>query len=856
MKRSSGDGFVRPLSAFPALLPYQIYLCAFITGNFSSVSPVPTLCVLSLFLFLDLRLHTLPRALFFLFCSALGVLNGLLPSVPSPNPADIALGKPAIISTDKQTLPQWYLNAPNEKRRVCGEIIEVQYLPDNRLRILLRNPAPEKAPQDSLPGLLSWTWANPETEPLPGQQAAVTGIIRPVFGFRNTGMPNYAETQQRKGVFFSIFSQKNIGSPCFSGSPNTEALRLHQLKKLAEGNLPSNRGGAIIAALLFGNRSLLSQKDLDLFRDAGLAHSLALSGQHLSIAGLAAWLILFVVTLVLPRLFLFCDKKTLLLCLSIPPAFCYWQLGGHPPSLTRAFFMLVLWSLWTVAAKRHCLRMTGSDILLTALFFMVLFDASCLFQPGLQLSFTAVTGMLGFHPFIQRILASLSYETKMRYAQKILLIVISLACYSASAQLATLPLVLLHFGCFTPWGWLNLIWLPILALFVLPLSFFGLLCLVPIWGEWTLTPVLKTIAALSFAAAATPAEWLCNMLQFLQAQGMASIWGIRPHWTSICGFYAVLLYLLAPAKHAFPSYQRLLSVGLALLLSGSALRLMHTCDERTLLRILDVGQGQSVLLEYPRHDLQDSTPLTGSEAAYKHIGKNRGRILIDGGGLHSIHTDIGRDVLRPILTHHGRLDLEGLILSHPDMDHLGGFLFLAQFADIRHVFLPPIYPDDETPLYRQWQHILKERHIPQTVLYWPNTIRLNDDIFLETLAPDDFIEGNNGLILRLVRSDGHGLVLFPGDADSGFLRHLVRSGLDLEADILILPHHGSRGSLLGILYELTNPNLAIASAGPLNRYRFPSEQVRRELEKQGIPLRITGYEGEICIPLAVKRIEQ
>ena len=65
--------------------------------------------------------------------------------------------------------------------------------------------------------------------------------------------------------------------------------------------------------------------------------------------------------------------------------------------------------------------------------------------------------------------------------------------------------------------------------------------------------------------------------------------------------------------------------------------------------------------------------------------------------------------------------------------------------------------------------------------------------------------------------------------------------------MLVLPHHGSSGSLVPALYDAVSPRLAIASAGAYNPYRLPSRKVRDALEQRAIPLRITGDEGEIAV---------
>ena len=131
---------------------------------------------------------------------------------------------------------------------------------------------------------------------------------------------------------------------------------------------------------------------------------------------------------------------------------------------------------------------------------------------------------------------------------------------------------------------------------------------------------------------------------------------------------------------------------------------------------------------------------------------------------------------------------------------------------------------------------------------------LADGLALEVLAPAPGVtpSGNDGLVFRLVLN-GYGLALLPGDAEAPYLRALLRSGADLSADVLVLPHHGSAGSLVPALYDAVSPKLAIASAGAYNPYRLPSRKVRDALEWRDIPLHITGNEGEIAVHWDLKK---
>ena len=115
-------------------------------------------------------------------------------------------------------------------------------------------------------------------------------------------------------------------------------------------------------------------------------------------------------------------------------------------------------------------------------------------------------------------------------------------------------------------------------------------------------------------------------------------------------------------------------------------------------------------------------------------------------------------------------------------------------------------------------------------------------------APGAYVwEGNSAsLILRLVWK-GHGLALFPGDADGAALRHLLASGQDVQADVLLAPHHGSDSSFLPEFLTAVRPRLVVASCGAFNRFGHPGKQLRQWLEEQQIPLLQTGRHGHVRV---------
>ena len=892
-----------PLPPLQPLLFWETLILFFAAGIVAARFPLPALTACGLLAWTDSRTRRPLCCLAALLCIAAGWWTGVKaePAVP-------------------ETVPAWLEKALTSQRAVAveGTDVRVRGLPDERLHVVLRGVRPDPD-SEALPGDLALTWERPQgPRPLPSQTLSGRLKIRPVRGFRNSGLWNSEIYWHRQGVFFQAWTKEDKADIVVSGAPSPRAaLRERLRQKVADAAAPFDaaaflpglaveatgappalredaeafpaqpprvsapegkgaprhtaeehearlkqgeegiRAGAVspvIPALLFGDRFLLRTPDLQRVNAAGLMHSLALSGQHLAVAGLGALAASALIGLFFPRFFLRMPAYSLMALLSVPLAAVYLWLGGAPPSLIRAALMLGLVCLLRHAADLLPERLHGTrnlrppfsfpDILIMALACMVLSDPLCLYDLGVQLSFSAVAGIALCSPLLRRLwrpFAPSPFEvlhgdlSPLRAAAKrfLELLWLTLGC-SVAAQLATLPLVLDAFGRSTVWFPLNLLWLPILGFLVLPLAFLGLLACAAGWDQ---------VAGCLLHLASLPCDALLSGLRWLEDHaGLDAFVAPRPHWTALLGFGAVgVAACLRLNRERLPlAGKRLLIAGALLLCVGPLLRVHAFFEPAVSLRALDVGQGQALLLEWP----------------------HGGRALIDGGGLFSERFDVGRDIVSPLLTANALPRLDFIAVSHPDRDHIKGLLFIASRFSLKAAYTariagldPPSPPGAAAPaLAEAFASVLALRGIPRHTLEAGDRISLAEGLALEVLSPPrgKAVSGNDGLVLRLV-FQGRGLALLPGDAEKPALRELLRSGTDLSAEVLILPHHGSAGSLLPELYDAVRPSIAIASAGAYNAYRLPSRRIREELARRGIPLRVTGEEGEIRIRWNTRR---
>ena len=777
-----------------------------------------------------------------------------------------------------------------EPPRLEAVVDTVQGLPDGRIRVLLRDlhPLPQPSapesnapPVPALPGLVNWVWEPPAAVsqplstaaplvPVEGQRVRLSLPLRDTYGFRNVDAEDTGLYWERRNVFWRLWSRGQAGQPEWLGAGDTLARVRAEQKHMLTSTLAQITAGraasgqellhsahpvltqaqAFLPALLFGDRSHLHTDTVERMTAASLVHSLALSGQHLALAVLCGVLLVRVFGALRPQIYLHVPRPKLMVLCSLPPALLYLWLGGAPASLLRAFAMLILLALLLCRNKPRTL----ADVLIPALLAITLVHPPMIFDLGLQLSALCVAAIALLLPSLRmltRRLAQALYpllplhdpELSTPWWRTSGRALLHILCISLGIQVALLPIFLQYFGTFSPWFALNVLWLPVLGLWVLPLAALGQVLLAVHLTAWA-GPLL--------ALATLPCAWLLEGLELLARHGwLDAPVLLRPHWTALPGWAALVTALaLLPGRipckgsgsggisgvsevsgtsrtGSWHAGARLATLGVLLLLAGPVLRHAHSVLAPLSLEMLDVGQGQALRIALP-----------GGQS-----------VLVDGGGGLSPRFDPGRDLVAPRLTHNNAPRLLHVIGTHPDVDHMRGLIhILRTFAVERFQHNgEPLHPRDAALLHRQ--NITLSEQTLHAGMVLPLPTRSGPPLYLEVLHPPAhsvFKGNNNSLVLRLVQQ-GRGLALLTGDVELAALKHLLASGQDLRAEVLVLPHHGSKRSLLPAFYDAVAPRLALASSGRDNRFGFPDPAVRQALHQRGIPLRNTAEQGAVLL---------
>ncbi len=195
----------------------------------------------------------------------------------------------------------------------------------------------------------------------------------------------------------------------------------------------------------------------------------------------------------------------------------------------------------------------------------------------------------------------------------------------------------------------------------------------------------------------------------------------------------------------------------------------------------DVGQGDGIFVE------------TGD-------GK---QMLVDGGPSNVILEKLGKEM--------GFYDryIDLVILTHPEYDHIGGLIEVIKRYNIGAIITTGVVRD--TNQYKEWIKIIEQKNIP---------------IYIAQLGGQiDF--GNN------IKID----ILFP------FTNQFDLLGIDLKADVLKVPHHGSKTSSTEEFLQVVNSVINIIQAGKDNKYGHPHQEVLERMAN----VFITGKSGDVEI---------
>ncbi len=260
--------------------------------------------------------------------------------------------------------------------------------------------------------------------------------------------------------------------------------------------------------------------------------------------------------------------------------------------------------------------------------------------------------------------------------------------------------------------------------------------------------------------------------------------------------------------------------GMAVLVVLIWLALLGVPDGRLHVYFLNVGQGDAILIVAP----------------------DGRQILVDGGPSPSaLFNELGA-----VLPFWDR-DLDLVVLTHPDGDHVTGLIPLFDRYQVARVLDTQL--SDTAPAAAAWRTSLTQHQISRTQAVRGMRIPLGQMQLtvlhpsLQALKGTASDDNNNAIVLRL--DHGQTSVLLTGDAESEAEADMIRAGLPLRADLIKVGHHGSRGSTSAPFLAAVAPRWAVIQVGADNAFGHPHPEVLRRLEAAGVEVLRTDRQGRI-----------
>lgn len=237
-------------------------------------------------------------------------------------------------------------------------------------------------------------------------------------------------------------------------------------------------------------------------------------------------------------------------------------------------------------------------------------------------------------------------------------------------------------------------------------------------------------------------------------------------------------------------------------------------------------------------------------------------ILIDGGPRSTPYSrfDGGKEVVVPFLRKHGIDEIDMIVATHPDYDHIGGLIaVLKSQVQVKTVMVTGISHTSKT--YKYFLQAVKDKNISLAVPEKGEVLKWGDKVSAQVIAPQvpparrlHRNLNNNSIVIRMVYGDIS--FLFTGDCEHEEEGEILSSGARVKATIYKVSHHGSRTGSGQDFYFLIDPEVVVISAGKRNKFDHPHWEPIKLFRETGARIYRTDYSGTITITTDGKDYER
>jgi len=606
--------------------------------------------------------------------------------------------------------------------------------------------------------------------------------------FKNPSVISWKWLKRLEGISYEF---KGAIISITAGESYIEAWRKFLAKRIEDSG---TKYTGIIKALAIGDTTDLDAQTKELFLKTGTSHILAISGSNISIVTAFFFFIARMLMRISVLMRLRGDDKKYAALLSIPFAVLFMLTAGSGIPIIRATIMITVYMLALYFGRTRHIENT---VALSALMILMIYPHS-IFMPTFQLTFVSVFSILlftkTFYPYVR------AWYPVFRWSFSSVLITVS-------AMIGTLPIVLYHFYGVNPLAVVhNLIAVPLMCVIAMPLALVGML--IP-YGEYLLRLSGEIISITLY------------ILNHLNRGYLYPL--IRPTLFETMSYFIIIVSLFSIKKKLVRFIFVFVLTPVLLIYSYTVVK-DRFYNNDICFNFIDVGLGDAILVEAPQGM----------------------RMLIDGGGLYSGDFDMGKSILTPVLLSKKVLSLDYVINTHPHSDHYGGLLYVLNHFQVKHFVTATYLVSD--PAYNEILSTAKKKNIPIELWKRGDAITFNNRTEIRVLNPpqESTIENLNNRSLVINIQYGKNNFLFTGDIETAVEEELIFSQFPLYADVLKIPHHGSKYSSSPYFLRATKPVIAVMSVGPGIK-GIPSEETLKRYEKLSIPVLRTDRDGLIKV---------
>ena len=732
--------------------------------------------------------------------------------------------------------------------------------------------------------------------------------------YSNPGSPDFNDFLERRGYDLKGVIKSPLLIERFGAASTNRALAaLYHLRMRIMNALDSSFKPPVagtLKAMLTGNRYFLDHVTVERLRESSTFHTLVIAGLHI---GIIAWALLGGRSALKRR-----KAWRVIACLLV--LWAYAVMVGLAPPVTRATSMITIGLIGPLLFRRSA----SINTVALAAFVMLALKPALVADPGFQLSFVAVAGIVAIalpladklrrigqwrptshtpHPpscsrpvqYFAEILFwdERTFEKEMRRSpvryrlrksraarvvgrlrlQPILRGLVLLMITSGAIQLATLPLMACYFNLVAPVGVLLNVVAGLLT-GVLMLTAIGAIALsgLSAWvaaqlglvvnaAHYVLVNAIVPFVEIPFATfRVAHYEGWHAIIYALYFVPLAMLAALVDRW---CPVDHVPAFDRTQKQHAAvrvqtgsvrPASRRLRlapPVLCALAMTVSLIAVVRPPSNqpngKLTVHFLDVGQGDSALVVFPRGKtlLVDG----GGELRFeKRTGAERDGTQAD--EVEPVLTDnafsIGEAVVSRFIWSLGRTRVDYVLATHAHADHIGGLADVVGNLEVGQGIVGHLPVAD--PEFDSFVDALRERRVPLSSVSAGERFEI-DGVMIEVLWPPpasgpSAASGNNDSVVLRLRY-GSVSIMLAGDIEQAAEDSLVTSGVDLRADLLKVPHHGSRTSSSEAFISAVSPRYAVISVGERSRFGHPHTSVVKRYFARDVTLFQTGRDGMV-----------